>query len=849
MLKLVRRGISANLGRLVLTLISVVLGVAFVSGSFVLADSLRTIFNQISEQAFAGTDAQIRVPPVDDSGTQELVPFDDSLIETVSALDEVEYAEGGIFLFEKAYSLDADGEVVRPAGPPVFTSSWAGPSLVSSFTLVEGEAPVGQQVALDAEQIRAGGFALGDMVAVSLPGGVREEFELTGVISFGIPGAYFILFDLKTTQRVVGLDGQVNGIAINAASGVSPEELTEVVGNAIPSDLEAVPGETLIGEQQDQFNGFIDIFGNVLLGFALVVLFVSIFIIYNTFAILVGQRTKQLGLLRLLGANRTQIRLLVLIEAFIIGVIASIVGLIGGIGVAWLLKWLFSNAGGGTFPDGPLRILPRTIVVVVAVGLGVTLLSAIIPAMRASLVSPVEAFRDGGKRERSVQFRLITGGLVLIPGLVALAVGMFGSIEGTTPTLSLIGLGAAATFIGVSMMSALFAGPVANFLGKPMQTLRGVAGRLARDNASRNPQRTSATATALMIGLALITGVGVLSASLLATFDDLLQDALTAELFIYEDQQGLPFSADLVGQLRELPETDQVAGFGKAPVILSSGDDYSERENLASLDTDTGTTVVNYGIIDGSADLGDNEIAVLDDKAETLGIAMGDTVSVEFDDGFVTDLTVAAIYDDDSVVEEPWLVSRSLTGPHLVSDELEFVGVTYVEGADKSEARAAVEEVVDGYPQLTVQDNTEFQESVSGQISQIQIVINALLVLCLIVAFFGIVNTMALSILERTREIGLLRAVGMTRGQLRSAIRWEAVIVSVFGSLLGVAMGLLLGWAAVVAIPDSFISKVSIPWLQVLIYVVVGAIIGVIAAYFPARRAAKLNVLDAVSAV
>jgi len=845
MLKLVRRGISANLGRLLLTLVSVVLGVAFVSGSFVLADSLRTIFNQISEQAFAGTDAQVRVPPPDDSGTSELVPFDDSLIETVSALDEVEYAEGGIFAFEKAYTLNAEGELVRPQGPPVFTSSWAGPSLVSSFSLVEGDAPVGQQVALDAEQIRAGGFELGDMVTVSLPGGVQEEFELAGVISFGgIPGAYFILFDLETTQRGLALEGQVNGIAINAASGVSPDEVTELVGSIIPSDLEVVPGETLIGEQQDQFNGFIDIFGNVLLGFALVVLFVSIFIIYNTFAILVGQRTRQLGLLRLLGANRSQVRLLVMIEAVIIGIIASIVGLIGGIGVAWLLKWLFSNAGGGTFPDGPLRILPRTIIVVIAVGLGVTVISAIIPALRASLVSPVEAFRDGGKRERSLQFRLISGGLVLIPGLIALGVGMFGSIEGTAETLSLIGLGAAATFIGVSMMSALFAGPVASFLGKPMQSLRGVAGRLARDNASRNPQRTSATATALMIGLALITGVGVLSASLLATFDDLLEDALTAELFIYEEQQQLPFSSDLVDQLRAIPETDQVAGYVKVSVTIDG-----ERGSLGALDTDTGTAVVNYGIVEGSSDLGDNQIAVLDDKAETLSLALGDTVSVEFDDGFATDLTVVAIYDDNSVVESPWVVSRSLAGPHQVSDEVEFVGLTYADGVDPTVARSAVEGIVDGYPQLIVQDNTEFQQSVSGQISQIQIVINALLVLCLIVAFFGIVNTMALSILERTREIGLLRAVGMTRGQLRSAIRWEAVIVSVFGAVLGVAMGLLLGWAAVVAIPDSFISKVSIPWTQVVVYVVVGAIIGVIAAYFPARRAAKLNVLDAVSAV
>ena len=372
--------------------------------------------------------------------------------------------------------------------------------------------------------------------------------------------------------------------------------------------------------------------------------------------------------------------------------------------------------------------------------------------------------------------------------------------------------------------------------------MKGVTGRLARENASRNPQRTAATSTALMIGLALITGVAVLTASILATFDELLEDALTADLFIFEDSQGLDFSAVIVDQLNELPATDLVAGFSDIEARLNG-----DVTNIAALDTATGTRVVNYGVVEGDPEFGVDGIGVFTEAAEDRGLSIGDTVAIEFEDGFTTDLRVAVIYDDNSVIERSWVLSRELTSQHVNVDNVGFIGVTFPEGADIAASRAEVEGVTDNFPQLTVQDNTEFQENVESQIGQLQVVINGLLVLCLVVAFFGIVNTMALSVLERTREIGLLRAVGMTRSQLRSTIRWEAVIVSVFGALLGVVMGLLLGWAAVVAIPDSFISQVGIPWSQLVVYVVVGGIMGVIAAYFPSRRAAKLNVLDAIA--
>ncbi len=849
MLKLVRRGIVANLGRLILTLISVTLGVAFVSGSFVLADSLRAIFNQVSEDAFAGVDAQVQAVEPELNSGQNLVRFDGSLVDEIAALDEVEYAEGGLFVFEQTYTQDADGEIVRPQGPPVFSGSWGGPSPASAFTLIEGEAPVGQQIAVDEAQAEAGGFSVGDLITVTVPIGEPEQFELSGLIDFGeggTGGAFFILYDLPSLQRVLGIEGnQVDSIVVTASPGTDGDDLLAAIESKLPDGLEVLSSEEVIADQQEQFGTIIDIFGNILLGFAVVVLFVSIFIIYNTFAILVGQRTKQLGLLRSIGASGPQIRAMVLIEAVIIGVAASIVGLFGGVGVAWLLKQLFST-GGGSFPDGPLRILPRTIVVVVVVGLLVTVLSAILPAIRASRVSPLEAVRDGGQRERSMRFRILAGAAVLVPGLVALLFGMFGDIEGTTPRLASIGIGAALTFLGVAMLSALFAGQAAAVLGLPAEAIKGITGRLARDNASRNPQRTAATATALMIGLALITGVAVLTESLLRTFDEILEESITADLFVLEEAQGLPFSSVVVDQLAALPEVGEVTGFAAVEARINDN-----VESLSAYDTETGSAVVNIGVVEGAVEgpvgLGTDGIAVLAEKAETLGLAIGDTVSIELEDGFTTDLTVEAIYDEDALVGAAFVVDRDLTSPHLNVDNVGIVGLTYSEGVDPEVGRAAVEEVTTNFAQLGVQDNTELQEQTRDQVGQLQIVINGLLVLCLVVAFFGIVNTMALSILERIREIGLLRAVGTTRRQLRTAVRWEAVIVAVFGSLLGIAMGLLLGWAAVVAIPDTFISKVGIPWLSLAIYLLVGAVLGVIAAFFPATRAARMNVLDAIA--
>ncbi|MBT5756265.1 MAG: ABC transporter permease [Acidimicrobiaceae bacterium] len=849
--KLVRRNIAATKGRLFLMLLSIVLGVSFVSGSFLLADSLRAIFSDITATAFSGIDAQVRGVEGDLSTGEEAIRISEDIFDTVAALPEVEYAEAGLAAFFQVYTVGADGEVNRPQGPPVFANSWGGPSVASSFALRDGQAPSGNQVAIDATQAETEGLAVGDQVQGSGPG-IDEllDMEVSGIVSFGdsdaLAGAYFNLFDLPTMQTLMGSPGEIDGVIVNGQDDVSNAELLRAVQAALGDDatLEVVSGTTLIDEQSGEFNEFIDIFGNVLLGFALVVLFVSIFIIYNTFAILISQRIRQFGLLRSIGATGQQLTRMVLIEALIIGIIASIIGLFGGIGIATLLKYLFSQ-GGGEFPDGPLLFKTRTIIIVFFLGIGVTVGSALLPSFVAQRIPALAALRDGAAAttEGSRHRRVLFGGIVFTLGVALTLFGLFGSLS-TAPRLALLGFGAALLFVGVAMLSVLFASAATRFLGAPVEMARGLNGRLARDNASRNPQRTAATASALMIGLALITGVLVLTQSLRASFDKILDETVAADLFIYDDNQGFPFDGAAVAQLAVAPGIDQVAAITSLKVDIDG-----QVENATGFDVASTDQLLDAQLIGGTYDTGENGVLIYSGKADELNLAIGASINVRFEDDFTDDFTIVGVFDDNTLFGSAWIFDRATTSQHTNLDTVEFVGATFEPGAEPALAQMAAEDAVANFPQLIVQDNSEFKETQEGQINSLLIVVFALLGLCIVVAFIGIVNTMALSILERTREIGLLRAIGTSRRQLRSMVRWEAIIVGVFGALLGVVLGIIIGYAAVSAIPDSFISVVSIPWGWAGIFTIVGGVLGMFAAVLPARRAARMNVLDAISTV
>lgn len=832
-------------------LLSIVLGVSFVSGSFLTADSLRSIFSQITEVAFAGVDAQVRGVRGELSTGDEAIRFSEDVVGQINALPEVEYAEPTLTAIFQVFTLDAAGELNRPQGPPVFAGAWAGESIVSAFSLKDGRAPQGAEIAIDSTQAGNHDIAIGDMIQVSGPG-LEEllDVEVSGIVTFGeseaLGGAYFNLVDLPTMQALMGSPNTIDGVQINAADGVASPQLLSAVSAALDSDtkLEVVAGSTVASEQSDDFNEIIDILGYVLLGFALVVLFVSIFIIYNTFAILISQRIRQFGLLRSIGATGSQLTSMVMVEALILGVVASIIGLFGGIGISWLLKFLFA-LGGGEFPDGPIVFKARTIIIVFVLGIGVTVGSAILPAILAQRIPALAALRDGaasseGKRSR----RILFGSIVLGVGVLLTLLGLFGSVD-TGPRLAALGFGSALLFIGVAMLSVLFASLATRVLGKPIETAKGLTGRLARDNASRNPQRTAATASALMIGLALITGVLVLTQSIRASLDNLLDDAIAADLFIYDDRQGFPFAGNALDQLEALPEIDAVAASANVKVNLD-GTVY----DASGFDLETRDSVLNPKLIEGTYNAGGQGVLVHSDAVADSGYVLGDSVSVTFEDDFIQDFEIVGVYDDNTLFDgNLWIFDRSVTAAHTNLDLVDFVGATFASGVDPEVAQNAASAAMGNFPQLAVEDNAQFKATQEGGINAILYLIFGLLALCILVAFIGIVNTMALSILERTREIGLLRAIGTSRKQLRSMVRWEAIIVGIFGAMLGVVLGIIIGYVAVSAIPDSFITEISIPWFAAIIFMIVGGILGMFAAIFPARRAANMNVLDAISSI
>ena len=699
--KLVRRNIAATKGRLILMLLSIVLGVSFVSGSFLLADSLRAVFSDISAQIYEGTDVGVRGVDTELSSGEDNPRFSEESFALVSDLPDVEYAEPFLSAFERIYTIDDEGEEIRPQGPPVLTSSWNGPSPVSVWTLIDGRPPASGEIAIDTTQAANNDLQLGDTIRVGAQGSAElREFEIVGTVQFGdVTGTapYFNLFDLTTMQDLLDEQGQIDGIALNAAAGVSSEQLFESVNAALASEpgLETVLGQVLVDEQNAEFAEFIDILGYILLGFAIVVLFVSIFIIYNTFAILIGQRIRQFGLLRSIGATGRQLTSMVMIEALIIGIVASIIGLFGGMGIATALKWLFSQ-GGGEFPDGPLIFKARTIIVVFILGIGVTLGSAILPAFVAQRIPALAALRDGAlAKESSRKRRIIFGGIVLAIGILLTLQGLFADI-GTTPRLAALGFGAALLFVGVAMLSVLFASAATRLIGAPVESTFGLTGRLGRDNASRNPQRTAATATALMIGLALITGVLVLTQSIRATFDKILDETVAADVFVYEANQGGDFAGVAADQLLADPAVSDVAASANFRVTLDG-----ETTGVSGFDVASADRVLDIQLSEGTFDVGDDGVLVFRDHAEEFGFEVGDQIDVVFWDGYADTFTIRGVFDDNTFFDNTkWVFDRALTQDHVQFNDVQFLGATFVDSVTLEEGQAAAEAAVGNFPQL-----------------------------------------------------------------------------------------------------------------------------------------------------
>lgn len=845
MFRVAWKSVLGNKLRLALTGVAIIIGVAFVAGTFVLTDSIDRAFTSLLTDINVGVDGyvnpttDIAVQPQGPPTLESLPTFDAAVLDDVAAADGVATAAG--IAAGYAQIIGGDGEPIGQTGPPKQGFSWsdAGPLVVR-----EGREPTAPgEVVIDVASAASGKLAVGDAVTIISTDGV-QQFELVGTVGFGSEdnflGATVSAFELSQAQELFGMQGRFTQIAFSAVGDADPEMVVANVASALDgnSAVDVASAATQQAEDQQEITQGLSFINVALLAFAGIALFVGAFLIVNTFNITVAQRTREFALLRAVGASGAQVRVTVLIEALVIGLLASTVGLLGGIVFGQLLQVVFDAIGIG-LPDGGLVVKPRTIIASYVIGVGITAVAAIGPARRASKVAPVEALRGSGDQdpETIARSRSVGGLLVTVVGLVPLAIGLFGS---SSQAGALVGFGAAALFIGVSLLAPLLTRPVAGLLGLVSQR-RGIAGVLARNNAQRNPKRTASTASALMIGVALVTFVSIFSSSAVASVDQLFAEQLGADFLISSTSFG-PIPRAAADDLRGVEGLTDVAsqrGFG--PIEFEDG----SADTLTGMDFPEMIRNADLQVTEGDlATIGAGEVFIKADRAARDNLAVGDTVTFKTPKVDSVTLTIAGIFEDAGDFSTPYLVDADQWDEVQNGADV-AIFARLAESADAATVKAAVEISLETYPGLQVQDQADLRQQVRSSINTLLNVLIGLLFLAVFIALIGIVNTLALSIFERTREIGLLRAVGMTRTQVRTMVRWEAIMVAVFGALLGVTLGAFLGWAMVTAIPD--LPVLEFPVLRMVIYVIFAAAAGVVAAILPARRAANLDVLRAVA--
>ncbi len=838
------RNLLAHKIRLALSGLAVVLGVAFVAGTLIFTDTLGQTFDDLFESTAADVNVS-RAAAFDQGlagtgagGTASYVPAD--LVEEIAAVDGVAAVEGSVQA-EGVYILDANGEVLDTGGAPGLGITWDTEKSLSPNTLVDGRAATGpDEIMIDIDSAEKAGHRVGDTISVLTPG-PRVDAELVGTFRFGeggLAGASLTAFDTATAQELLTAPGQFTGIGVAAAEGVDNDELADRVADVVGADYDVrtatEQAESLASDFSDALQ-FINVF---LLVFAGIALFVGSFIILNTFSMLVAQRTQELALLRALGASRGQVTRSVLAEALAVGVVGSTLGLLGGYGIATGLRALFGSFG--LTLDGNLVLAADTVLWAYVVGVLVTIVAAYLPARRAALMPPIAAMRDDVVvSHRGLRRRTVIGAVLAGAGILALAGGTLTEDGGTGA--SLVGLGALALILGVTALSPVLAGPFLRSVGAVLPRIWGTTGRLAQENAVRNPRRTAATASALMIGLALVSAFSVIGASTNASIDRLVAGSLRAE-FVVSSAVGQPFSPDIAARLTELDDVGAVL-----PLRWGQAQLDGETALLTAVDPDALDASIELTWAGGSADgLGDGGLVVDEATADGRGWAVGDTVEVLTLDGRRQELVIGGVFEANQVVGTTVVSLDSLTAAGgLALDRFLFVDLA--DGVSPADARPQLDGVLDAYPIVDLKDQTEFQDQQKGQVDQLLLLINAMLVLSVLIAALGIVNTLAMSVIERTREIGLLRAVGLSRAQLRRMVRLEAVIISVYGAVLGVVLGTLFGVALSRSLADQGITELVVPLPRMAVFLLLAAVIGVLAAVGPARRAARLQVLDAIS--
>jgi putative ABC transport system permease protein len=847
MLSVGMRSLWAHKRRLLTTVAAVAIGVSFLAGTLVLGDTTRSSFDDLFNRVNAGTDVVVRPATpggaggAEHDGTDFVVLLDQSVVGRLEGVDGVDRAVPTVAGYGRL--IGAGGEPVGGMGPPTMAASWIDEPRLNPYRLAEGTAPVRDtDVVIDRAAAATGRLHVGDTAVVQTPEPVTVT--ITGLVTFGdrdsAGGMTFVGFTLEGAQRhVVHQPGKVTAVSVAGHAGVSQDELARRVTAALPPGTEAVTGTQLSRDQRAAIDGdFLDFFNWFLLVFAGIALLVAAFSIYNTFSILTAQRTRESALLRALGASRRQVLVSALIETVAVGVAASAIGLGTGIGLAVGLRELFALLGADLPAEGLVLSL-RTVLITLGVGTVVTVLAGLLPARRSSRVAPLAALRDVAVDTSATSVaRLATGALFTVAGG---ALVLHAALSGGDGVLVRAAAGAVVGLVGVVILGPAMAAVVSPVLGWPLAATRGTTGRLARENARRNPRRTSGTAAALMIGVAVVTMFTVMAQSMKTSVEQTLTRAFGGDLVVTMEGSGLPPS--VVQQLGAAPEVRTAVGLGSASARLDG-----RSEHLTVAEPVALTRVLNLDVVGGSVEgLGDHQLAVSSERATERGWALGTRVPVAFLDGTSEDFTVGAVFDQSDVLGG-LVMRRAEWAPHGVQDRDEVVLLKLRDGVPMADGRAVVERVTKPYAGAQVQDVDQYVASVGAEINQALMLVYVMLVLAIVIALMGIANTLSLSIHERVRELGLLRAVGQTRRQVRSMVRGESVIIALFGTLSGVGLGLFLGWALVRAASSEGIGTFSAAPVQLLVVALVGGVAGVVAARRPARRASRLDVLTAIAA-
>jgi len=849
------KGVIAHRLRYALTALAVLLGVAFIAGTLVFTDTINNTFNGLYDQIYSGTAAVVRATQSFNPGSsftsqRRIIPS--SLAGTVAKVPGVQAVAPDIEGYAQLVGKNGKAIGTPSNGPPTLGVAWTDVTALNQLRLLPGSQPPRGpgQVVIDKHSADVGGFKVGDKVRVltqTSPG----VYTITGIATWGSAdsplGATITAFDPATAARVLGQPGKVNELDVQAKPGVSQDTLVTRIQDAIHTPgVEVVSGLSVTAEGQQAVQQSMSFVGTFLLAFGFIALFVGAFVIFNTFSIIVAQRLRELAMLRAVGASRRQVTGSVLGESLVIGLVASVTGVAAGIGLAVALKKGLA-ALGFVIPATGLVISARTVAVGLLAGTLITVVSAIAPARRAARVPPVAAMQDvAAEPPRPTARRIARGAILTGVGVVMLAVGLFGHVGNGA---MLVGLGAAGLFIGITALGPLAARPACRFIGAPLGRA-GTVGTLGQQNAMRNPARTASTAGALMVGVALVSMITIMASSTRASVGAVIDSGLRADFVAASGVggaggagSGIGFSPSVERSLAALPQVSDVAGVRSGVVKV-----FGTVTTVSAVDPAKAAPLFNIGVTQGNvAAITPTGIAVSTQIASSEHLSLGSPVAVMYPTTGTKTYTVQAIYSQRTVAGGDYVLPLAAAQANFPQALDTTVYVKLNPGVTSAAARPAIARVMAAYPNATLMDQAQYKAQQQAQLNGIFNLMYGLLALAVFIALVGIANTLALSIYERTRELGLLRAVGTTRGQLRAIVRYEALVIALFGAVEGLVLGVLFGWAIVAAMRSQGVTVLAFPVLQLVVVAVLAGLAGLVSAIAPSRRAARLNILQAVT--